>query len=140
MAKFGKTSRARLETCDGRLQLLFERVVEKYDCTIVYGHRGKKEQNDAFKLGKSKLKYPSSKHNSVPSQAIDVSPWVELENVPGKYGIPWGDLERFRHFSGYVLGMAHAMGLNIRWGGDWDQDMDYKNNSFNDLVHFELVE
>ena len=48
--------------------------------------------------------------------------------------------DRFHYFSGYVLGIASQMGLNIRWGGDWDQDTQTKDNKFDDLVHFEIKE
>ena len=38
------------------------------------------------------------------------------------------------------------MGVNVRWGGDWSASSLYKgkrttkDNSFDDLVHFELKE
>jgi peptidoglycan L-alanyl-D-glutamate endopeptidase CwlK len=31
-----------------------------------------------------------------------------------------------------------AIKHRIRWGGDWDMDNDLSDNTFNDLVHFEL--
>jgi hypothetical protein len=30
------------------------------------------------------------------------------------------------------------MGINLRWGGDWDQDWEVKDNKFDDFPHFEL--
>ena len=30
------------------------------------------------------------------------------------------------------------MDINLRWGGDWDQDTEVKDNRFDDLGHFEL--
>jgi len=32
------------------------------------------------------------------------------------------------------------MGVTLRWGGDWDRDTEVQDNSFDDLVHFEIVE
>jgi len=32
------------------------------------------------------------------------------------------------------------MGVDLRWGGDWDSDTEVRDNSFDDLVHFEIVE
>ena len=49
MPKFGKTSKERLETCEEDIQLLFKEVVRGFDCSIVCGHRGEKDQNEAFK-------------------------------------------------------------------------------------------
>ena len=69
-----------------------------------------------------------SHHNSDPSRAVDVAP----------YPIDWNDTERFGRFAGFVLGMAAAMGIPLRWGGDWDRDNDTHDQKFNDLVHFEL--
>ena len=128
MPRFSKKSLSKLETCDKRLQDLFLRVVQKFDCTIIEGHRSKDRQNKLFKEGKSKLKYPKGKHNAIPSKAVDVAP----------YPIDWNDRERFTYFAGYVVGIAYQMGLKIRWGGDWDMDTQVKDNNFDDLPHFEI--
>lgn len=128
MPRFSKKSLSKLETCDKRIQDLFLRVVKKFDCTIIEGHRSKDRQNKLFKEGKSKLKYPKGKHNAIPSKAVDVAP----------YPIDWSDRERFTYFAGYVLGIAYEMGLKIRWGGDWDMDTQVKDNNFDDLPHFEI--
>ena len=130
MPKFSKKSLSKLETCDKRLQDLFLRVVKKFDCTILEGHRSKDRQKKLFDEGKSKLKYPKGKHNSLPSKAVDVAP----------YPIDWNDRERFTYFAGYVVGIAYQMGLKIRWGGDWDMDTQVKDNNFDDLPHFEIKE
>jgi len=130
MPSFGKTSRERLNTCDEKLQLLFEEVVKNFDCAILFGHRGQEEQDKLYDEGESKLKFPQSKHNSSPSKAVDVSP----------YPIDWSDTNRFYLFSGYVLGIANQMNIPIRWGGDWDSDTQVNDQTFNDLVHFELAE
>ena len=128
MPRFGKRSIGRLQTCDQKLQELFYEVVKHFDCSIIEGHRGEERQNKAFADGNSKVKYPNGKHNQNPSVAVDVAP----------YPIDWSDRDRFHYFSGYVLGIASQMGLNIRWGGDWDQDTQTKDNNFDDLVHFEI--
>lgn len=135
MPSFGKTSLERLNTCDPALQELFKEVVKYYDCIIICGTRGKEEQNDAYRTGKSKLKYPESKHNSLPSKAVDVAPY--FSTAPH---IRWNDRESFYHFAGFVGGIAIMKGINIRWGGDWDRDYDLHDQSFFDLPHFELID
>ena len=130
MPKFSKKSKAKLNTCDKRLIELFNKVVKKFDCTIIEGHRSKDRQNKLFDEGKSKLQYPIGKHNATPSMAVDVAP----------YPIDWNDRERFTYFAGYVVGIAYQMGLKIRWGGDWDMDTQVKDNNFDDLPHFEIKE
>jgi hypothetical protein len=119
-----------LDTCDERLQKLFERVVEKIDCTILEGERGEERQNFLFDSGQSKLQYPNGKHNSSPSLAVDVAPWP----------IDWENRERFVLFAGYVLGVANEMDIPLRWGGDWNMDWDTKDHKFFDGPHFELDE
>jgi peptidoglycan L-alanyl-D-glutamate endopeptidase CwlK len=128
MPRFGKRSISRLKTCDQKLQELFYEVVKHFDCSIIEGHRGEERQNKAFADGKSKVKYPNGKHNQNPSIAVDVAP----------YPIDWSDRDRFHYFGGFVLGVAKEMGMNIRWGGDWNQDTHTKDNKFDDLVHFEI--
>lgn len=130
MPAFGKASQEKLATCDPRLQKVFNEVIKHFDCTVIEGHRGEAAQNKAFAEGKSKLKYPQSKHNKTPSLAADVLP----------YPIDWNDTNRMRYFAGFVVGIAATMGIKIRWGGDWNQNTELKDNSFNDLPHFELVD
>ena len=128
MPRFGSRSINRLKTCDQKLQELFYEVVKHFDCSIIEGNRGEERQNKAYADGKSKVKYPNGKHNQNPSIAVDVAP----------YPIDWSDRDRFHYFGGFVLGVAKEMGMNIRWGGDWNQDTHTKDNKFDDLVHFEI--
>ena len=128
MPNFGKKSQERLNTCDPRLVELFEEVVEHFDCSVIQGYRDEAEQNKAFEDGFSKLKYPKGSHNKYPSLAVDIAP----------YPIDWKDRDRFHLFAGFVKGIASQMGLNIRWGGDWNSDTHTKDNNFDDLPHFEI--
>ena len=128
MPKFGKRSRTNLKTAHDDLQRLFKEVVKYFDCTVICGHRDESSQNKAFHEGFSKVKFPNGRHNAMPSQAVDVCP----------YPVDWKDLDRFRYFAGFVLGVASQMGIKVRWGGVWDMDTFTKDNKFNDLPHFEI--
>jgi len=128
MPHFGKTSRKRLSTCDDRLQKLFNEVIKNVDCSVLEGHREKDRQNKLYEEGKTKVRYPNGRHNRQPSSAVDVTP----------YPVDWKDRERQTLFAGFVIGVANQMGINIRWGGDWDQDFQVVNNRFDDFPHFEL--
>lgn len=134
MPKFSKSSQKKLNTCDPRLIKLFTEIVKTWDCTIVCGHRGREEQNRAYNEGKSMLKFPESEHNTLPSKAVDVAPYYN------GVGIDWDDVIGFAYFAGYVKRVAEEMGIKIRWGGDWDGDKRNKDQSFNDLPHWEIVE
>lgn len=128
MPKFSEKSLTKLATCDERLQSVFNEVVKYFDCTVLEGHRGEEAQNRAYAEGKSKLRWPNGNHNSVPSKAVDVIP----------YPVDWSDRERMTLFAGFVLGTARQMGIKLRWGGDWDNNTQVKDNSFDDLVHFQV--
>ncbi len=132
MAEFSITSKKRLSTCHPDLQRLFNRVIEVMDCTIIEGHRNRARQNRFYRDGRSKVQWPDGKHNKVPSEAVDAGPYI-----PGK-GISW-ERNQCCYFAGLVKGIASEMGIKIRWGGDWDKDNDVNDQTFNDLVHFELI-
>ena len=128
MPYFGKTSKKRLSTCDDRLQKVFNEVIKHVDCSVLEGHRSKDRQNKLYEEEKTKVKYPDGRHNRQPSSAVDVTP----------YPVDWKDRERQTLFAGFVIGVASQMGINLRWGGDWDQDFQVVDNRFDDFPHFEL--
>lgn len=128
MPRFGKTSIDRLSTCHSDLQRLFNEVVKGFDCSVICGARGREDQEEAYRTGKSKARFGASPHNFFPSLAVDVVP----------YPIDWSDVKRMQFFSGYVLGVASALGIGVEWGGDWDSDTDLNDQVFNDYPHFQL--
>jgi peptidoglycan L-alanyl-D-glutamate endopeptidase CwlK len=128
MPKLSAKSEERLKECHPDIQKVFSEVIKYVDFTVTCGMRGEEEQNEAFRTGKSKLKFPQSKHNQSPSLAIDVVP----------FPIDWNDHKRFYYFAGFVLGIAKSMNIDLRFGGDWDGDFDIKDQNFFDLPHFEL--
>ena len=128
--KFSNYSKTRLNTCDPRIQEILNEAIKVVDFRVLEGRRGKDLQNLYYRQGKSKLKYPESKHNSSPSMAVDIAPWP----------IDWNDRERFVYLAGIIKGIAANMGYKLRWGGDWDSDNNLRDQTFFDLPHFEIVE
>ncbi len=129
MPRYSDASTRRLSGCDERLIRVMLEVIQHFDCTIITGHRDADTQAEMFRLGRSKVRYPNSKHNLSPSLAVDAAP----------YPIDWKDRERFTYFAGFVWGIATSMGVPLRWGGDWDRDTQLNDNNFDDLLHFEVV-
>ena len=39
-----------------------------------------------------------------------------------------------------IRGIAHSLGIKIRVGADWDSDGKIRDQEFDDLVHFELLD
>tara|TARA_R100001594_G_scaffold59171_1_gene93111 strand:- start:527 stop:925 length:399 start_codon:yes stop_codon:yes gene_type:complete len=131
MPYFGKRSKKNLTTCDDRLQRIFNEVIKHVDCSVIEGHRSEDRQNKLYDEGKTKVKFPNGRHNADPSLACDVVP----------YPINWEDRERMTLFAGFVKGIAKGMyNIDLRWGGDWDNDWEVKDNRFDDFPHFELKE
>lgn len=138
MPRFSETSKARLATCDARLQLVLNEAIEVVDFTVLEGHRGEAAQNLAFNTGKSKLPWPRGKHNAFPSRAVDIAPWLP------QVKIDWGDLVAFGRLMGVVQAMAYHHGVKLRFGLDWDGDFRSVNRDpdegFMDAPHVELVD
>lgn len=125
MPQFGKQSLKNLEGVDAHLVELFNRVVEHFDCAILSGVRTAEHQKELVAAGLSQTL--NSRH--LTGDAVDVAP----------YPIDWHDITRFYLFGGYVLGVASQLGVRVRWGGDWNGNLDTRDNGdFDDLVHFEL--
>ena len=136
MPKFNSKSRKRLDTCSPEWSEILNEVIKYYDCTILEGHRNKEKQYLAYAKKASKHRWPNSKHNSLPSKAVDVAPWP----IPYEWGENWKDRVKFYELKAIIFYVAAQKGYKIRYGGDWDMDYDYKDNTFDDLVHFELYE
>lgn len=130
MPKFSETSRKKLSECHPDLRRVFERVVLQFDCIVLDGERTIEEQEENVRKGVSKTL--NSKHlrqSDGLSHAVDVAP----------YPLDWADRERMYYFAGYVKGVAENLGVVLRYGGDWDGDTEVKDQTFFDLVHWELV-
>jgi hypothetical protein len=100
-----------------------------FDLTILCGHRGQADQDAAFNSGASKLRWPRSKHNSMPSLAVDVAPFIG-----GKVSWDWADYNKIAPLIQDEWGKMEAEGLTsgqkLTWGGDWVQ--------FKDGPHWQL--
>lgn len=132
MPIYSETSKAHLSKCAPELISLFNTVIQHRDCTIVCGYRDRKAQDDAYNNGHSKLTYPNSKHNKIPSLAVDVVPYIKGSG-------PTWDLPTCYYFAGFVLGIAATIHIKIRCGADWDMDMDVRDQQLLDPYHFELL-
>jgi len=128
MPGYSRSSLNNLSTCHTDLQEVFFKIIQVFDNKITKGHRNEVDQNKAYDEGNSQLKWPNGNHNATPSNAVDAIP----------YPIDWNDRERMSYFAGQVIATGREMGIEIRWGGDWNQDTELKDNSFDDLAHFEL--
>lgn len=117
------------------------------DFAVIWGWRNEHQQNEAFRTGASKKRWPDSQHNNLDvlgnpnSRAVDVAPWI---TVGGRSFVPWKekDVKDHRQYwyllGGVILAAAAEEDVSLRWGGDWDGDADFTDQTFDDLGHFEL--
>jgi hypothetical protein len=103
-------------------------AIKVIDFAVIQGHRNQTAQDRLYHTGKSTLLWPNSNHNFSPSQAFDFCPWP----------VDWSDREQFTYVAGIIVGVGAAMGVPLRWGGDWNLDGRLSNNAFDDLGHIEL--
>ena len=136
MNKYSPTSISRLRTCHEQLQILFHEVLKEDDHTIICGYRNEEDQDKAYPEFSS-VQWPDSKHNLFPSHAVDAGPYTKSA------GLDWSDSGAFYMFVGKVIAKhrqlvtAGIISFNLKCGADWDGDGSTKNQSFNDLPHFE---
>ena len=131
MPSFGRKSQSRLARVHPKLTRIMEELVKDYDITIIYGARTVEEQRQLVAEGLSKTM--DSKH--IPREdgyayAVDVAP----------YPIDWEYKEPYYYMWGRIEEIAKRRGVKLRWGGDWDMDKDFNDQTFMDLVHVELLD
>lgn len=102
------------------LQSWFESVRSVFlDAHVSTAFRDAVAQEDAFKRGVSKVRWPNSKHNAIPARAIDL---FQLDqNGKAKWDGVW-----------FARLWATAKHPDLVWGGNW--------KTFKDAPHFQLVE
>lgn len=136
--KFGRTSERNLLDLDHGLALVLREALAwgVIDFSIIETLRVKARQNRLFDTKKSRVRWPDGKHNLKPGEklvkAADAVPYIN-----GK--ISWNRLHCCI-MAGVILGAAAKLAIPIRWGGNWDMDLEpVTDQDFQDLVHFERV-
>ena len=127
MARFGRTSLRKRQDADTRWQEILDEAIKHYNFSIVWTHRNRESQNVAHASGNSKLEWPKSKHNALPSLAVDIIP----------YPTGWSDLTEFREMATYIYAAAMKLGYKIKWGGHW-KNYTGKGDLDRDWAHFQL--
>lgn len=133
MPSFGTISEKQLATCDERLVKVLREAIKYIDFSVIEGFRDQVDQHKAFLSGASKLDWPHGKHNHNPSYAADCYPYpVDYSDAPK-------NRERFVRLAGVIDVVSKQLGIQIRWGGDWNSNQDERDEgSFRDYPHFEL--
>ena len=132
---WGRKSHAHLASVDPRFKELCDcaLAVAPFDLAVTCGLRDKVTQDEAYRAGRSELRWPHGRHNALVGQlacAVDLHP----------YPIDWTDTRRYYYLAGIMYVLARSASIKLRWGGDWDRDGSFADQTFNDLPHFELLD
>ncbi len=114
--RFGRTSTKQLDTVEPELRRVLERAIEIVDFSVIEGRRTIETQIGYLRKG--------------------VNPWP-LETDPPE--VREKKKHRFYFLQGILYAIARAEGIDVRLGVDWDSDLDFFDQSFDDLGHIELA-
>lgn len=104
------------------LQSFFYQLKDVYeDVHVSHVFRDEEDQNAAFESGASKLKWPNSKHNMIPAEAIDI---FQIDSRGKAVFDPGFCNEAYR--------LSKRLGFDFRWGGQF--------KSLGDYGHFEILD
>lgn len=107
-------------------------VGEILPIVVVEGLREKDRQRKLFASGATKtLDSYHLMQDSGYGHAVDIAPLV-------RGTIDWENLSQFWLLGGVGMAVAKQLGIPVTWGRDWDNDGDYKDQSFNDFPHWQI--
>lgn len=106
------------------------------DFSLICGSRDLQQQQRMFYEKKSKFDgiKLKSKH-----QVTEEDPLAHaFDFIPAPF-THWHDRPIFTHYAGFFLGIGWEKGVELRWGGDWDSDFRWTDQTFHDLPHIEEI-
>jgi len=113
-----------------------KKAIQHVDYSLICGIRTTREQQKMFANGTSKLDgiVKLSKH-----QVTEKKPKSDaFDFIPAPF-TTWDDRPLFTAYAYFFIGIGYEMGIELRWGGDWDQDFRWTDQTFHDLPHIEEV-
>lgn len=149
MPTFGPSSRKRLDTCHPDLIRVMEKAIQVVDFSVLCGYRSEEEQERAFSMGRSTKQYPYSRHNQIPSQAVDIAPWpidwrVDqdlwlLRHSSQKVAEPvLNNIKRWFATVYFIIGVGYSLGIHLETGADFNGNWSWSDENFVDLPHIQL--
>lgn len=135
---FGPASRKNMAGVHPDLVRVLERAIatSPVDFKVIEGVRTPERQRELYAQGRTKpgnvvtwtLKSNHFKQADGYGHAVDL--------LPAPYD--WKDLAPFNAMAKAVLTAAKNLGVNVRWGADWDQDGNPREKGETDSPHFEI--
>lgn len=133
--KLGERSLGRLKGVNPKLTelLLYAIARTPVDFGVAWmgGFRTAEQQNQLFKQGVSQRDGYKLISNHQTGNAVDLNIFVGNNLVQND--------KMSCIVAGVILTCAEELNMHIRWGLDWNENGDIRDNKFNDIYHFEIV-
>jgi len=133
--KLSNRSLRRLEGVNPKLinllLLAIKRTPVDFGVAWMGGLRTAEEQNQLFKEGYSQRDGYEKISNHQLGDAVDLNVFVGSKMVESE--------KMLCLIAGVMFSCANELNIRVRWGGDWDEDGDIRDNKFNDMYHFEII-
>lgn len=138
MPKFSEQSRKLLNQCHPDIIIVCNELIKYVDFKVLPSTIRTLEEQKKF-VAEGKSKTMDSKH--LIGEKRDRSDAIDITFCP----VDFTKEKRKFYLAGYFLGIAKmlkAFGIiksEFRWGGDWNRNNNFDDQTFNDYEHFERV-
>lgn len=129
MPAYAPSSLVKLMTLVSPLRAVMRELVLVTDITIIYALRGKEAQDEAYRNGFSRARWPDSAHNApIAARNVPREHWPEDPNGLSRavdfapYPVDWKDERQFAYVAGRAMEIGRRLGIKLVWGGDWNGD------------------
>lgn len=137
--RLGFRSQQKLEGVHPTLVKVIERALQlsTIDFSVLEGVRTEARQKELYNQGRVTagpivtwtLKSRHFKQPDGYGHAVDL--------VPSP--VDWNDLKKFDAIAAAMFAAAKELGVDLRWGADWDQDGNKRERGETDSPHFEFA-
>lgn len=137
--ELGPKSMERLAGVHPRMVRVVRRAIElsSQDFLVLEGVRTLARQKELYAQGRTKpgqivtwtLKSNHFKKEDGFGHAVDLCP----------YPVDWNTPAKFAAIAAAMFAAEKELGINIRWGADWDDDGVHRERGESDSPHFELA-
>jgi len=144
MAEFtSKRSVRVLSELSAALWLVNTKAIKHIDYSLIDGSRTTNQQVARYAQGRTApgriVTFVDgindlSRHQVTPEDPLTHA----FDFIPAPFTY-WEDQPVFTAYAHFIIGIGYEHGIELRWGGDWDQDFRWRDQKFNDYPHIEEV-
>ena len=126
---------------DERLQAVCNKAIRRIDFSLISGLRTTQEQQALYAATPRTTQIDGvikrSRHQAGVNGKAGAFDFIP---APWSTTVGWYDRPVFTAYAHYFIGIGDTLGIPIRWGGDWNGDFRWKDQTFHDFPHIELID